>query len=195
VNERSCPRLAAKAREETAAETEARAAPTQTLRAEEGRRGGMSRSGYGDCDCDEANANLYRANTDRAFAGKRGQAFLKEMLAAMDAMPEKRLIAYGFEVTEDLDYRANENVGDVCALGTVSKSRGIKMPDVDPEDTDYAIGEIASKRLGIAECMAREIMYMNDEFHNHRKTETPEERFVRMRKWIEKQIRKEEGQP
>lgn len=154
----------------------------------------MSRSGYCDCDCDEANANLYRANTDRAFAGKRGQAFLKEMLAAMDAMPEKRLIAYGFEVTEDLDYRANENVGDVCALGTVSKARGINMSDLNPliEDDDGRVGEIAGKRLNIAECMAREIMYWNDEAFGRR--ETPEERFVRMRKWIEKQIRKEEGQ-
>jgi hypothetical protein len=152
----------------------------------------MSRSGYDDCDCDNQSLYLYRANVDRAFDGKRGQAFLKEMLAAMDAMPEKRLISFGFEIAEPR--YPGERIGDVCALGTVSKSRGIKMPDVDPEDTDYAIGEIASKRLGIAECMAREIMYMNDEFHNHRKTETPEERFARMRNWVEKQIRKAEGQ-
>jgi hypothetical protein len=50
--------------------------------------------------------------------GKRRQAALKEMLQALDARPEKRLIA------EDLE----DSSGNVCALGALGKARGIVIP-------------------------------------------------------------------
>lgn len=37
-------------------------------------------------------SGLWRANVRRALAGKRGQAALRELRAALDALPEKRLI-------------------------------------------------------------------------------------------------------
>lgn len=43
----------------------------------------MSRSGYSD-DCDHI--ELWRAAVDAAVSGKRGQAFLRELLGALDAM-------------------------------------------------------------------------------------------------------------
>lgn len=136
----------------------------------------MSRSGYSeDCDDDLA-AGRWRGRVASAMRGKRGQAFLREMLAALDAMPEKRLVA---EVLEGVD-------GAVCAIGSVGKARGIDMSDIDPED----YGKVAAT-FGIAEPMAQEIVYMNDEYWDWKIT--PESRFEKVRAWIVSSIKAEQS--
>ena len=45
----------------------------------------MSRSGYS-TDLDDQALNLWRGTVHRAIHGKRGQAMLRELLAALDAM-------------------------------------------------------------------------------------------------------------
>lgn len=146
----------------------------------------MSRSGYTE-DQDDLWAHIrWRGAVKSALRGKRGQAFLREMAAAMDAMPVKRLVAMELEAA-----------GEVCAIGSVGRARGIDMSNLDQED--YAT------TFGIAECMAQEIVYMNDDFWiwscNDKgyinKDEagksiriTPEERFAKMRAWIEAHISK-----
>jgi hypothetical protein len=132
----------------------------------------MSRSGYSDnwSDYNLGLANLYRGAVKSAFRGKRGQAFLKEMLAALDAMPNKALIA------DKLEYE-----GGVCALGAVGKARGMDMGGFNMEAYGAIVGA-----FGIADAMAREIAYEND-YTNSR--ETPEQRWSRMRAWIAKEIR------
>lgn len=134
----------------------------------------MSRSGYNDYDGEEYPAGLWRGAVERALGGRRGQAFLREMLAALDALSEKKLISH--ELEQD---------GCVCALGSVGKARKLDMSEIDPEDHDT----VAAK-FGIAHAMACEIMYTNDS--GAYRGETPEERFIRMRKWIESEIRKED---
>lgn len=132
----------------------------------------MSRSGYvDDWDGDEWALALCRGRVARAFHGKRGQAFLKEMLAALDAMPEKLLIADDLETPE----------GAVCAIGSVGKARGVDMSKLDPEDADGVAAV-----FGIAPSMAREIVYVNDDEGEYK--ETPEARFIRIRKWIVSEI-------
>jgi hypothetical protein len=131
----------------------------------------MSRSGYDeDYDCEDNTAYLYRGAVTSALKGRRGQAFLHEMLQAMAALPEKKLI--------DHDLQRD---GAFCAIGTVGKARGIDMTGIDPENI-----ERVARMFGIAESMAREIVYMNDEFLWA--NETPEQRFERMRKWIESEL-------
>ena len=49
----------------------------------------MSRSGYTE-DCD--NLTLYRQTVANALRGRRGQAFLRELLEALDALEVKELI-------------------------------------------------------------------------------------------------------
>ena len=49
----------------------------------------MSRSGYSD---DYEGLGLYRQTVENALRGKRGQAFLRELLEALDALDEKKLI-------------------------------------------------------------------------------------------------------
>jgi len=127
----------------------------------------MSRSGYSD-DCD--NLELYRATVDRALHGKRGQAFLKELAAAMDAMPEKILIA-GELINEH---------GECCAIGAVCKARAIDVSKIWYDEPDNV-----AKAIGVARSMAAEIAYMNDEWTNDA---TPHERWKRMRRWVEENI-------
>ena len=124
----------------------------------------MSRSGYSD---DYDNVGLWRQAVKRATVGYRGQHLLKKLRDALDAMPVKRLIADAIK----------DESGDVCALGALD-------PHV-PEECYYS--EELAQRFGIARALAAEIVYMNDEYPMF-VTETPEERWTRMRAWVDKQI-------
>ncbi len=140
----------------------------------------MSRHGYvDDCDLDPLKMGRWTGAVLRALRGKRGQAFLREMLAALDAMPDKRLIPSAL-IDEE---------GEVCAMGCVLKARGVtpeKLPDADcPEDV--------ADLTGVAESMVREIAYRNDEGGPY--AETPEHRWLRMRRWAEKQIQATTEEP
>lgn len=125
----------------------------------------MSRSGYSD-DCE--NVGLWRGAVSSAIRGKRGQAFLKEMLAALNTMPVKRL------VTGEL-----ETNGEVCAIGAVGRARSIDMSHIDPED-----GDTVAATFGISRVLALEIVYMNDEAFDNYWCKTPEARFEKMREWV-----------
>ena len=113
----------------------------------------MSRSGYS-YECDDQWAHIrWRGAVASALRGKRGQAFLREILAALDAMPEKRLIGSRFEAD-----------GDCCTLGAVCRARGVDTSgltpdDYDPDDVSVEIAEM----LGIPRALAAEIMWENDE--------------------------------
>jgi hypothetical protein len=112
----------------------------------------------------------WRGAVKSAIRGKRGQSFLREMASALDAMPDKSLIA------EEL-----EQDGEVCALGAVGKLRGIDMSQVDPEEYD-----IVANLFGIPHALAQEIMYENDE--GSLREEKPEDRWQRIRKWVDRNI-------
>ena len=126
----------------------------------------MTRSGYSD-DC--PHLGLYRAAVDRALAGRRGQAFLAEALAALDALPERRLIADEFT-----------DGADCCLLGAVAQARGETLPD------DAEPDQIAA-RFGIAPSLAAELMHINDEWPG---PESDEQRFDRVRHWVVAHLRK-----
>lgn len=135
----------------------------------------MSRSGYHD-DVEQVTLNLYRANVDRAISGKRGQAFLREMAEALDAMPVKELVDN--EIVRDEQH--------VCAIGAVALARKLDVSALDPYDQD----NVASK-FGIARCLAAEIAYENDECGPPRwraPDESPAARWIRMRDWVAQQI-------
>lgn len=79
----------------------------------------MSRSGYSEDLDDQWQFIRWRGAVKSAIKGRRGQDFLKEMLAALDALPEKVLIANDLQ---DTTYS-----GQVCAIGAVGKARGVDM--------------------------------------------------------------------
>lgn len=132
----------------------------------------MGRSGYSDdYDFDQLATGRWRAQVANAVRGKRGQAFLRELVDALDAMPEKRLIA------NDL-----EHAGNVCAIGSVGLKRGVDMSKLDPNDPE-GIANV----FGIAHQLVQEIEYENDEgFYNG----TPEQRWKYMRSWALNRIAK-----
>jgi hypothetical protein len=108
----------------------------------------MSRSGYTDDDGDDPLAlGRWRGRVASALRGKRGQEFLRELAASLDAMPEKRLIAHELKAE-----------GQFCTLGVLGDARGIDLAKLDPEDYDGV-----AEAFGIAPCMAQEIVYENDE--------------------------------
>lgn len=107
----------------------------------------MSRSGYSD-DGDGGWALIcYRGAVNAAIKGHRGQMFLIELLAVLDAMPEKVLVAGDLEAD-----------GQFCALGVAGKARGCNLASIDTYDH-----AALSNTFNIAESLAREIMWINDE--------------------------------
>lgn len=132
----------------------------------------MSRSGYDD-DCDGWALIRWRGAVKAAIRGKRGRALLVELRDALDAMPEKMLIAH-----ELVDAG-----GDFCTLGVIGKARGLALQEIDPEDSDKV-----AQLFGIAPALAKEIVFMNDEATWY--DETPQQRWIRMRNWVEQAIEK-----
>lgn len=152
----------------------------------------MSRSGLVDEIDDQLAYGRYRAQVGSAIRGKRGQAFLRELAAAMDAMPDKVLIA---------DELINEG-GDCCTIGVICKARGVDVSKIDPDDPEQVAAAV-----DIARQMAAEIEYENDEndendtrYERDPETgryvavvETPAMRWTRMRKWVDAQLNKTKG--
>lgn len=132
----------------------------------------MSRSGYSDDYSMENWSHIrWRGQVASAIRGKRGQAFLRELIDTLDAMPEKKLIANHLQDGEN-----------VCAIGSVGKRRGVDMTALDPHDYDTIAGT-----FGIAHQLVQEIEWMNDEaFYGH----TPEARWKFMRNWAEDNLAK-----
>lgn len=138
----------------------------------------MSRAGYSE-DIDQWALIRWRGQVASATRGRRGQKLLSDLLSALDAMPEKALIISELE-TED---------GGVCALGALGKVRGIDMRKLDPEEPDAV-----AAAFGVASPLAREIVYMNDDYFdyeyvgNQRVEISPEKRWKKMRTWVAAQI-------
>lgn len=145
----------------------------------------MSRHGYiedGDYD-DNLAAGRWEAQLKSATRGKRGQAFFRALVEALDAMPTKRLVAAELETTE----------GEVCALGCLGKARGVNFSgfsrgeeDADEDWEDYDWDTLA-EMFDIAPQLAREVMYVNDEAW----AKTGEERWQKVRAWAARQIKPE----
>jgi hypothetical protein len=156
----------------------------------------MSRSGYSD-DCE--NIWLYRRAVENSLAGRRGQAFLRELAVAMDAMPDKRLAADSLSTAE----------GEFCTLGVIGHARGIDLHKLEEQEPD-----VVGDAFGISRAMAAEIVYMNDEAehdaapirlieicgpmepwnYHERYARIPEadpeqHRWKRMRAWVAEQIK------
>jgi hypothetical protein len=147
----------------------------------------VSRSGYSD-DCDNWSLIRWRGAVNAAIRGKRGQSLLRELAAAMDAMPLKELVADEFQAE-----------GTFCALGTVGAMRGMDLSKLDPEDRDGV-----AKAFGLAEALAAEIMDLNDQYDygeygvrpqtmeelQAQRRRERERRWTRVRQWVAQHLEK-----
>ncbi len=132
----------------------------------------MSRSGYHDCDGDQWSLIRWRGAVSSAINGKRGQAFLKELLQALDEMPVKEL--YSGELEKD---------GRYCALGVLGKKRGLDLAEIDAHDSYTVAG-----KFNIADALAREIVWVNDDEDYSNRPMGPHERYEYVRRWVISQI-------
>lgn len=130
----------------------------------------MGRAGYTDDLDNNWDLICYRGQVASALRGKRGQAFLKELIEALYALPDRKLIENELQ---------NEN--GVCALGSVGVKRGLPMEGLDPDDPDT----LASK-FGVAHQLIRELEWMNDEAGPWK--DTPENRWERVMNWATAQL-------
>ncbi len=135
----------------------------------------MSRSGYSE-ECDGWALIRWRGAVKSAINGERGQAFLRELAAALDAMPEKELAAHSFQTAD----------GEFCTLGVIAHARGLDVSGIDPEDD--CRDDIANL-LDIAPALAAEIMYENDGDFWPRHEYDGGKRWHYMRKWVEEHLR------
>lgn len=137
----------------------------------------MSRSGFTD-DWDGENWEMIMAagRYKSAVRGKRGQAFLRDLLTALDAMPVKELIEDELQVD-----------GGYCALGVLGAARGIDLSALDTYDH-----ERLAKVFGISETLSRHVMYENDESvgweHNQTEQRRRQKRWLQVRGWVVSEI-------
>lgn len=128
----------------------------------------MSRSNYND-DIDNWQLIRWRGQVVSAIRGSRGQKLLRDLLAALDAMPVRSLIAHELE----------SNTGAVCALGALGNARGMDMSTLDPDDA-----ESVAAAFNMAPQLAREIVHVNDECSYV----TPKLRWTVMRDWVASKV-------
>lgn len=148
------------------------------------------------CDDEERPGQfaLWDANCQRSLKGKAGQQALRDLEAALLALPEKRLI-HGLLEDEH---------GAVCAVGAYAKHKGLDLSKFDPEDESDAVGV----KAGMPRLVAWKVVALNDieiddyyrtvegpEMHHghgdywprgvwQRVQYTPEERYEKVLAWV-----------
>lgn len=154
------------------------------------------RIGYSDEEDYPGQFGLWRGNCQRSLKGRKGQVALRELEAALLALPEKRLIAQ--ELVDD--------EGSVCAIGAVARQRG-RLDDHMRTRGEYDMEDVGVQ-LGMPRLVAWKIVEMNDvilegfdlvfdlpgpwrwpgEQPYMRIPITPETRYERMLEWVQSQI-------
>lgn len=147
----------------------------------------VTRFGYADCDWDYGRYELWECAVANALAGRRGQAALADLEAALVALPEPRLIE-----------GALAKDGEVCAVGALvaanrcaaGEDRAVVLAEMerltDPEDCWDAsdVTAIVGQRHGrMAYAMAWRIAELNDEDCRNM---TPEQRYEYVLGWVRK---------
>lgn len=157
----------------------------------------MSRSGYS-TELDPLTLGRWRGAVMSTIRGKKGQAFLKELLAALDAMPEKYLVANSL-IEEAVNDDDTTETAAVCTLGALGQKRCMDLKKLDPEDYD-AVAEA----FGVNPKLVQEIVFENDEQFSIVRLHVPDpvtgrlwrretgyERWIRMRAWVARQIKQD----
>ena len=130
----------------------------------------MSRIAYSDDEDFSGQFELWQANCDRSLAGRKGQTSLRQLEAALMALPKKRLVAHAVACE-----------GDVCAVGAYlalrrATDRGLTMveaqqeleSDMGPKDDqdDIDTAELGEKS-GMPRLVAWKLGSLNDIELNH----------------------------
>jgi hypothetical protein len=134
----------------------------------------MSRIGISDDEEFPGQFGLWQGNCQRSIKGRVGQAALRELEAALLALPQKRLIAGELEDSE----------GEVCALGALKRYKGVAEVKAEPE---WEMEEVGVE-LGMPRLVAWKVVALNDDEFDWRAPISPEERYEKVLTWVRKQL-------
>jgi len=143
---------------------------------------------------------MWEKTVELGIKGKRGQKVLRELEAALLALPEKKLcdgelVAGAWPDDEDEFQRVVAQPPTYCALGSLLRHR---LPEADPqewvrdpdEDDLGSSAEFVAEKLGLRFSLAWTIAFENDHGAPSWK-ETPEQRWERMLRWVRSNLRAE----
>ncbi len=155
----------------------------------------MARIDYSEDEDRPGQFALFQANCGRSLRGKAGQRALRDLEAALLALPEPRLIRD--QLWAD---------GEVCAIGAYAQYKGLDVTNYDPEDESDAVGVAA----GMPRLVAWKVVALNDieldtvwevadgpiqrghgVYHGGVpliREMTPEERYVKVLGWVRKHL-------
>jgi len=109
---------------------------------------------------------------ERSINSKRGQAFLRELILALNALPEKILIYGDFE-----------NSDGYCVMGACLKYRNLNVREID--DSNEGLGSIFNIHTEFIE----KVIDVND---SPRIIETQTKRWHRVRDWAVSNLKTKE---
>jgi hypothetical protein len=156
----------------------------------------MTRISYSEEEPWQGAFELFRANTDRQLAGRKGQATLRELEAALLALPEKRLISNAIACGDE-----------VCAVGALLVARRVAKGEdrdevlaryqrVEPEDDEwgdydaYDGYEDPTETIAAAEGVPRLVAWRLAELNDMLLEDcTPEERYTRVLDWVRSHLK------
>ena len=147
----------------------------------------MNRSNYVEDQGDLWAVVRWRGAVKSAIRGARGQQFLFDLIAGLDALPEKKLIGNQLEVE-----------GEFCALGVVAHRRGIDIKEYEFPENQYDIDDCHHERianaLDIADALGREAMFVNDDswYYSNIPERAARQRYQRVYDWAAANIKKRE---
>lgn len=132
----------------------------------------MSRTWEGESD-DPRAWGRYEGARRSTLRGKRGQDFLRKLIAALDALPRPEL--------------SEEALGDpctgcVCALGAIALADGDSFDDLAGDNGNWGPDD-AADWYNISSTLANEVISVNDDWGNGNSAEVRQSRWRHVRAW------------
>jgi hypothetical protein len=130
---------------------------------------------YYDDDCNPSEEGLRQGWLRSAIRGQRGQRFLRDLVAALDALPAPELSSGSLEDPE---------TGCCCAFGAVRRFRGPENVRLcfHPEEEDMTPDSLAEP-FGVPETLAWAVVQANEEMSSGNTERDRRRRWAEVRAW------------
>ena len=140
----------------------------------------MSRLYQNDCDFDPWMEGQQAGALRSAIRGNRGQRFLRDLVAGLDALPEPKLSAGALE---------DEETGCCCAFGAVRRYRGADAVPLyfDPREEDLDPPHFAEP-FDVAKALAWEVVEANENWSTSNCEATMRQRWAHVRAWATRHL-------
>ena len=130
---------------------------------------------YDDDDCSTSEEGLRRGWLQSAIRGQRGQRFLRELVAALDALPTPELSSGALE---------DAKTGCCCAFGAVRRLRGPENVGIwfHPEEEDMTPDNLAEP-FGVSNTLAWAVVQVNEDMSEDNTEQARRRRWAEVRSW------------